>query len=273
MKRVILVDDMPKARKMLKMILEDYNMRMGEQIIDVVADFGDGIAALEYLKDNEVEMVFLDIEMPEMTGMDVAKELGKKENCPDIVFITAYNNFALDAWKTNAICYLVKPYQRADVELAIRKCQKEVGVEKKSEIYVRCFPGFSLFINDRPISFKHKKPEEILAYLIHQRGEWISVNELAAELFEDLDEERAKNSLRSYMSRLKAQLSKEGIGDIIEQTYGKVRVNQEKFECDYYQYLDGDTDLFAGSYMKKYSWAESTFATMIEKLHEQSRKK
>lgn len=87
--------------------------------VEVVATFNSPVAALEYLSKNKIDLLFLDIEMPEMNGFTFLKQI---ENVTfDVIFETAYDEFAVKAFKASAIDYLLKPIDKADLVVAIKK--------------------------------------------------------------------------------------------------------------------------------------------------------
>jgi len=103
-----------------------------------------------------------------------------------------------------------------------------------------------LSIQIQPLFFSSKRAKEMLALLVHHRGGWVPIDKIIFLLLEDYAEEAAKSHIRMLLSRLKQSLSKYGIADIVENSYGKMRVLPEKFDCDYYRYLDGEKELPAG---------------------------
>lgn len=256
----ILVDDMPKARSMLRMLLAPI------PDVEVVADFSDAISAIEYLKSNPVDLVFLDIEMPEMSGLDAAPIIAALAQPPQIIFSTAYAQYSLQAWTTDALSYIVKPYSSSDIADAIEKCRRHLVVEvaPPPRVDVSCFPIFNIFVDDTPIYFKNKKAKELLAFLVHNKGGWTENSDICFNILDSMDEEQAKNNLRTYVKRLKLTLEEAGVVDILAHQYGALRVDRNKFNCDYYRYLDGDFQLFPGEYLKEYSWAEPTLALMLK---------
>lgn len=119
-KTVIIVDDEPAARQSLKDVIATF------ESLHVVAEAGDGKSAIELIVMKRPDIVFLDIEMPEMTGFDVAKATQKLNY--QLVFLTAYEKYALKAFDTNAIDYLVKPAHPELVRKSIRKMLRQEGV-------------------------------------------------------------------------------------------------------------------------------------------------
>ncbi|OCL26536.1 hypothetical protein U472_11130 [Orenia metallireducens] len=103
--RTIIADDEFPARSELEFLLE------GIDDIQLIATAEDGIQALELIQKKSPDLVFLDIQMGGKTGLEVAKELMGLEKEPIIVFVTAYDEYALDAFTVNAVDYLLKPYE------------------------------------------------------------------------------------------------------------------------------------------------------------------
>lgn len=149
----------------------------------------------------------------------------------------------------------------ADVQLLSDK-GIEIVDQNKDKIAITCFPIFNVFVNGIPLDFKSKKAKELMAYLVHCKGGWVEKLDVCGAVLEEMDEKKAKNNLRIYTNRLKKTMEEAGVPDIIEQSYGKIRINTKKIECDYYKYLEGQTLLFQGEYLKEYSWAEPALAEM-----------
>ena len=99
--RVLIADDEPAARRKLSRMLCDF------AFIDIVAEAQDGESALQLICKHQPDVAFLDIEMPEMTGMDVAQRI--EATNVHVVFVTAYDHFAVKAFETQAVDYLLKP--------------------------------------------------------------------------------------------------------------------------------------------------------------------
>lgn len=100
----IVVDDEFPSREELKYFLGRY------EEIEVAGEFDDPLKALEFLQENTVDVVFLDINMPNLNGMALGKIISKFQNVPKIVFITAYDSYAVDAFGIHAFDYIMKPY-------------------------------------------------------------------------------------------------------------------------------------------------------------------
>ncbi|MEE9447095.1 MAG: LytTR family DNA-binding domain-containing protein [Arenicellales bacterium] len=113
--KCLIVDDEVLARTRLKTILAD----VGEEFNIIESDNGND--ALDKCNDYAPDLVFLDIRMPGMSGMEVAQHLTAYDKPPAVVFTTAYNEFALEAFDANAIDYLLKPIRRERLQQALTK--------------------------------------------------------------------------------------------------------------------------------------------------------
>jgi len=125
--RAVIIDDEKDSIDTLKWKLENYCPD-----VSVVSSFEKPAEGVGYLKNNPVDLLFLDIEMPMLTGFDVLEELGR--DIPfDIIFITAYDNFGIQAVKFSALDYLLKPVQNKELKEAIDKHLKKSQQKIPSE--------------------------------------------------------------------------------------------------------------------------------------------
>ncbi|MBI2427980.1 MAG: response regulator transcription factor [Ignavibacteriales bacterium] len=125
--RAIIVDDEPLAREKVQLFAQSIP---DLQIVDVCSN---GHEALTSLKKTKPDLVFLDIQMPELTGFDILEKI-KKEKLPGIIFITAYDEFALRAFEFHALDYLLKPFDRERFEKAVERAKEIVSSEQNSDV-------------------------------------------------------------------------------------------------------------------------------------------
>lgn len=253
--KLVLVDDEPRALRLLSSIIKSFPASAEHELVE----FSDPVQAREWLLQNPCDGVFLDIEMPEVSGMQLAEELKNKPGgLPAIVFVTAFPQFSLKAWDVDAVGYILKPYDDEQIGHALDKMETYCfgQMRETDKPYIRCFSEFDVFVKGVPVFFSSRRSKELLALLVHHRGGWVPLDKITFMLLEDCAEESAKSHIRMLMSRLRQTLSKYEIADIVESGYGNIRVIPEKFDCDYYRYLDGETQLYSGDYMGSYTWAE-----------------
>lgn len=108
----IIVDDEPLARAEMRSLINETSK------MDILAEFSNAPSALEFLKENDVDLIFLDIEMPMVTGLEFAEMLPKRSL---IIFTTAYSQYALKSYELEAVDYLLKPIDSQRLEKAINK--------------------------------------------------------------------------------------------------------------------------------------------------------
>ena len=121
MKKVIIVDDEDPARSLVKEYLQDYTDLV------LLDECNNGVDAVKSINSFKPDLVFLDIQMPGLTGFEVLQKL---DQMPQVVFATAYDEFAFEAFQVHAIDYLLKPYTKDRFAEAIRL------VEQRSEGYL-----------------------------------------------------------------------------------------------------------------------------------------
>lgn len=238
------------------------NMTLLKKIpqVESVEIFLSSQEALEYLETNEADIVFLDINMPDISGLELAETF--RERWPDmaIIFLTAYNQFALNAFKVHANGYLIKPVEQEQFEEEIRSVEKLRGGREKEKVKVITFGNFDLFIRGQNVAFARSLSKEILAYLICKNGTSVSRPELASVLWEDEPYDRARQKqLDVYIRSLMTTLAGYGIERIVEKSSGSFRIRPEYLDCDYYQYLKGEAAAhmqYTGEFLNNYSWAE-----------------
>jgi two-component system LytT family response regulator len=115
----VIVDDMPLARQKLARFLNE------DPEIEIVAECGNGLEAIDAIAFHKPELVFLDIQMPEVDGFEVLNHIGL-EHMPVFIFVTAFDHFALKAFEVNALDYLLKPYDRERFMQALHRAKKHL---------------------------------------------------------------------------------------------------------------------------------------------------
>ncbi len=118
--KILVVDDEPLARDRLRELLADIAIQLPSA---VVGEAGNGVAALEFLRDHAVDVVLADIRMPGMDGIELAGHLGAFRAPPAVIFTTAYDNYAVQAFDLNAVDYLLKPVRAQRLLVALQKVQ------------------------------------------------------------------------------------------------------------------------------------------------------
>lgn len=251
--QVLIVDDE-------EMVLEETKETVGMELPGMkIIGTSSASEAVDIAGRQQIGIAFLDIEMPGMNGLELAKKLKKKNPDTNIVFVTAYAEYALEAFDIFASGYLMKPLQRKDVKRAIKNLRYPVEYQS-GKLRVQCFGNFEVFYDGEPVIFARAKAKEIFAYLIDLNGAAANTGELCGILWEDsMDMERNKHYLRNLISDIRKALRGCHAEDVFLYRRNQFAVDPEKIECDYYKFLKKDmaaVNSYRGEYMKQYSWAE-----------------
>ena len=219
--------------------------------------------ALKEVEKGSFDIAFLDIEMPGMSGIELAKRIKKRLPDINIIFSTAYPQYAGDAFKLHASGYITKPLNRQKVKAELEELRHPVDSGGYKGLRARAFGNFEVFYDGQPLRFKYAKTKELLAYLIDRRCAVVSVGEIRATLWDD-DEDRT-----SYIKQIRKDLidtlKSVGEEDAIVSIRGGLGVAPDKISCDYFEYLAGDPrsiNAYHGEYMQQYSWSEVTHGSL-----------
>ena len=229
--------------------------------ITSVTKFSDGESALAYVKDNPVDVAFLDINMRGMGGLELAEKIVAARAGCKIVFCTGYEEYAVSAFKLHATGYLMKPISAEDVQKEIDNIK---GVKQKEKLLtVHCFGHFEIYANGEKLVFKRLKSKELFAFLVDRKGTGMTAKQICAVLFpEDADDVKNAAYLRQLVLDLKNTLKAIGAENVLCHETPCYRVDTSLIKCDYISYLETGKPEFFGEYMTQYSWAEDTCAML-----------
>lgn len=230
---------------MIKVAAVDDEMHVLERFERIAKDmkelqlcglFQTGEELLSYIKSNKVDAVFLDIEMPGTIGLVLAQEILDIDENISIVFVTAFNQYAVEAFEVCAMDYIMKPLTEERLAKTMERLIKSKNtVKTKDKPFVECFGSFEVFVNGEVIIWKNAKAKELLAFLIHKNGLPVDWEKIADALWPDYNSEKAHINLHTTTYLLRKNLAQAGIGDIFESRRGNYRVVVEKVECDIYK--------------------------------------
>lgn len=256
----IVVDDEP--------LMVKYFVRTCAEITDLVIKetFNCADDALKYVRNNpQIDIAFLDVEMDDMSGVELAVKL--REVSPEIliVFVSAYN-YVRDFNRIGGDYYLEKPYDREILELMMEKLRL-LAVRQKKNITIQMFGTFTVLKDGEPVPLRGRA-KEILAFIAMHRGREISNQEICSTIWEkDIFDANGMSSYFHALRRLKTALQESGIENLlISSTRGQM-LNTDIVDCDYYAWLDKNPNLsenFNGEFLSEYTWSESILAEMLQ---------
>ena len=254
---------------MIAIAVDDEALMLGalvaaiEQSPDIssVAKFSNCEEALNFVKENNPDVAFLDINMRGMGGLALAEKI--IDVCPEckIVFCTGYEEYAIPAFKLHASGYLMKPISAKDVQVEIDNIK---GVRQKEKtLTLKCFGNFEVYSKNEKLVFKRLKSKELFAFLVDRNGAGMTAKQICAVLFPD-DTDDTKNAayLRQLVMDLKNTLKTVGAENVLCHETPCYRVDTSLIQCDYLSYLENGKPEFLGEYMTQYSWAEETCAML-----------
>ena len=220
---------------------------------DEVFSYTNPLQALEDNKDKQIDIAFLDIEMPELNGIMLAKKLKAINPKINIIFVTAYDNYALEAYKMHASGYVSKPVNENKIKKEIEGLRYQVEITPTKKLQIKCFGNFEAFYQGKPIKFSYQKSKELFAYLVDREGSSVNVNELNAVLWE----EDHSSYLRNLLADIKQTLKSINCADVLIKKHNAYSIDTTRVDCDAYEYKKGNPNaiqLYRGEYMHQYSW-------------------
>jgi two-component system, LytTR family, response regulator len=239
--RTLVVDDEPLARQNLRVLLE------ADPSVELVGEAGSGAEAVRLVEERAPDLVFLDIQMPEMSGFDVVERVGA-ERMPVIVFVTAFDQFALKAFEVHALDYLLKPFDDARFEKALRQAKLQVEQRSVKELGERLVR----LLADREGGPAAPPPQYLSRLLIKAAGRvfFLKADEIdwigAEDYYVKLHVGRKSHLLRETMGELEARLDPQKFLRIHRSTIVNVeRIKElhQLFNGDYSVVLHDGTEL------------------------------
>ncbi len=235
----ILIDDEYYALEVLKKRLEELE-------VHVAGMYEEGHSAIEAIGILKPDIVFLDIDMPGMNGLELFDQLMEIYPKTHIVFATAYNEYAVEAFELNAADYIVKPIRKERLKKTIERFQRQNNPPAlRKSVEINCFRHLSIKIEGKiiEIPWRTKKVEELVAYLACGEGSFISKEKLAEILWPELDMEKSRSNFYLTYHYLKKQSNQLGFEFPMESIRGKIRLKIEEIELDIMNFKREITEL------------------------------
>lgn len=239
--KIMIVDDELPALKMAESVLKTFDSVL------ICGTFSDPDELLACLPTTDVDLLLVDMKMPGMHGLELAGRIQELKSETFIVFVTAYDDYAVEAFEAEALDYIMKPITSERMQKTIerywKRCkgQKQIGVPGR--IIVRCFGRFSMEKEQgEPMKFRTAKAEELFALLLYHRGNLVSKDKIMEELWYDRDAERAQAMLYTTLYQLRKDLEGFGLYGIIQHSRkdgGLCQLSWLPDVWDYEEYIEG----------------------------------
>ncbi len=210
MLKVVLVDDERPALRVLEILLQNFDG------ISVIGSFTDPNKAVQTIGKLKPDVVFLDISMPQLHGLDAASLIQEGSPDTDIVFVTAYDRYAVEAFELNALDYVLKPISidrlRKTVERIMKKLVVEHHQSNSRRLQIKCLGQLEVsWENGIPIKWRAEKTKELFAFLLLNEGRELSKEELLETLWTNDIPERSIKQLYNGIYYIKKTLKEYGI--------------------------------------------------------------
>lgn len=283
MLKTVLVDDEFNSLQRLKGIVEK------EQRLEIIETFQKPDEFLQFMDDKwqEIDLVFLDIQMPGVKGLDLAENMQHHNEDIEIIFVTAYDHYAVEAFELNALDYLLKPVSKKRFEKTMKRLFKNKEIEEDKEILKVNTMGFVEIYDssDKKIEpdWATAKTEELFLFLLRHEGNYVSKGKIIENLWRDRPADRAKDILYTTIYNLRRTFKKFGYSDLVQSKRGYYKLNEELVESDFLkqkelikdykndkitaaEFLELINDVHKGEFLeeKNYNW---TYAYQIELLN------
>jgi len=196
--RALIIDDEPIARHSIARLLQS------DSEIELLDECGDGATAVRAIRELSPDLIFLDIQMPEMSGIDVIASVGSNA-MPATVFVTAHEKYAVRAFEANAVDYLVKPFSRERFEVTLRRAKQRVVAQRigPDPAAVRVLEALAQMQREQNYLQRIPVPVDEHIFLLEAKDiDWIEANRNTVRLHA----QRNVYELRQTMSTLEARL-------------------------------------------------------------------
>ncbi len=247
MLNVIVIDDEPMSVNRLTGLLNKTGM------VKVVCGFTDPEEALLSRVAGNIDIAFVDIEMPTMTGLVLAEKLQEQNPGLEVVMVTAHDHYALEAFQAHAVGYLLKPVALEAVIRQLEKMnQKRVSRNYSTEtmlLTIQTFGQFQCFTdNGKPdyFSWRTAKAKELLAFLHYHQGSPVSRDVILENLWPDMALDRAVKNFHATNYYLRETLKKRNMDHLLERKNGTYRLKWEEVMSDESTYIEAVTKMVKG---------------------------
>jgi two-component system response regulator LytT len=233
--KVVAIDDEPLALQLVKGYIEK------TPFLELAGSFDNPVDAVVYIKSADVDLVLLDIQMPDLTGTELARVIS---GGPKIIFTTAYEKYALEGFRLDAVDYLLKPFSYAEFLKAVQKAQKLIDLETKQLPSLEVKNDFLFIkseykirrINFSDIDYIEGLRDYVKIFLTEEKKPVLSLSTLKA-LEARLPEDRFMRVHRSCI----VSLEKVKVIDRNRIVFGEVRIPvTDQYKENFQKFLDGN---------------------------------
>ncbi|WML36688.1 response regulator [Clostridium sp. OS1-26] len=225
---------------------EEFNLLEIEELIKdkhdlkIVGSFLNPYKALEASKLLKPDIAFLDIDMPGINGLELSEKLLGINPVIKIIFITAYSQYAVEAFEMNAVDYVLKPIRKERFNKALKRIIDRKIIEESTEIKGRwkilCFNTLEVYYEENKLKWKTEKEKTLFAYLFENLGKSVHKDKIIENLWFGSDYKNNLIYLQTTISRLRKSLRNLGGNFKIEYSNNSYQMNMENVDCDVFEF-------------------------------------
>ncbi|QNL44602.1 response regulator [Oscillibacter hominis] len=262
--KAIMVDDQPLMVRFFEAACANLP---GVESMEV---FTSPLEALEYARRNFVELAFLDLSMPQMSGLELGEKLKILNPHVILIYLTAYDDCAIEALHQRAGYILCKPYNRQDVLEILEKAlgQSEYPGSLGKKVMFRTFGRFDMYIDGQLVVFRSAKAKELLALCVSREGGEVSSSEAIDKIWAgSKNRSSTAANYRMTVKKLREFLQELGVERIFVRERQSCYIRASEVSCDLYDFWRGDEEAlyrFRDEFMSEYSWSEPMIFQMQE---------
>lgn len=217
----VFADDNESSRRMMKMVMNSIDPMGSHYFAENAAK------AIDLVAEHNPDVLFLDIEMPGLSGIEATNHLKQVQPELNVIFVTGHPEYARDALRLYCSGFIEKPYDEYDVLEALKHLRYPLK-QTISPLVVRCDGHFAVFFKGEPFTFKRRLTMELFAYLVYKNGAMCTNGDLLGILW-DGDPEKGDH-LRQLVKDMRDCFDNAGISDIIIKRHGSLGLNTSAYE-------------------------------------------
>lgn len=250
--RILLIDSDRNALNRLEGAVEEVCAQAQ------IAAFSSSLDALHDAERSRPDVVFCEVDLPELNGLSFSRAVKKLHPRVNIIFVTDSGEYKDEAISLHVSGYMPKSVSAESVKAQLDNLLYPIETPA-APVHARTFGNFDLFVNGKAVAFNRSKSKELLAYLIDRQGAAVPKKELCAILYGGDYSISKQNYFTQIYAALKQTLEEYGCGNLLLRRYNSYAVDTSLFTCDSYAFLEGDASAanrYRGEYMEQYPWAE-----------------
>ena len=236
--RAILMDDEPLALLNMERKLNEFDS------IEVVNTFSNATELLNERHSLDCQVAFLDVEMPGMNGLEIAKLLQTWNTNIHIVFVTAYRDYAVQAFDLQSIDYLLKPISKARLAKTIDRITERIQLETRHlptthptalSLKVHCFGEFTVYHHNKVVHWRTVKTKELFAFLFSNLNMQVHRDTILNTIWAETEYQKARVQLHTTISYLRTTLNSLGYANALTYANESYILQLEDLQCDVFE--------------------------------------